>query len=51
MPLRTLLLLLTAVVLMAGVTIWVLNLGGPGVLMAALPLFTAAVLALRMRRK
>ena len=51
MPLRTLLLLLTAVIVMAGVTIWVLNLGGPGVLMAALPLFTVAVLALRMRRK
>ena len=51
MPLRTLLLLLMAVIVMAGVTVWVLSLGGPGVLMAALPLFTVTVLALRMCRK
>lgn len=51
MPPRTLILLLSAVIIAAGLTIWLLTLGGPGFLMAALPIFTIAVLALRLRRK
>ena len=51
MPPRLLILLFAIVIAAAALTIWALNLGGPGFLITALPVFTIAVLALRMRRK
>ena len=51
MPLRPLVFLLSVVIAAASLTIWALSLSGTGFLVAALPLFTLAVLALWLRRE
>jgi len=48
MALRKLIILLCAVIFTAGITIWLLTLGGPGVLVAALPAFAIAAVAVRV---
>jgi hypothetical protein len=48
MPPRRLALILLAVIFAAGVTIWLLSLGSPGLLVAALPAFALAALAVRI---
>jgi len=48
MPLKRLILLLCAVIFAAGTTLWLLSLGGPGVLVAALPAFALAAVAIRV---
>ena len=51
MPLRTLVLILLAVIFAAGVTVWLLSMGGPGLLVAALPAFAIAAVAVRALKK
>ncbi len=48
MPPRRLIILLLAVIFAAGITLWLLSLGGPGLLVAALPAFAIAALAVRV---
>lgn len=40
--------ILCVVIFAAGVSIWLLSLGGPGVLVAALPAFAIAAVAIRI---
>ncbi|MEM6305930.1 MAG: hypothetical protein AAF744_14525 [Pseudomonadota bacterium] len=47
MPLNRLLILLVTAIALAGVTVWLLTLGSPGLLVAALPAFLIAAVALR----
>lgn len=51
MPAHLMIYILLAVILAAGGTVWLLSLGGPGLLAFALPLFTIGALLLRTRRK
>ena len=51
MPLHHLLLILAAVILAAAATVWLLSLGGPGLLVFALPAALIAALALRALRR
>ena len=51
MPLSRLIVILAAVILAAAVTIWLLTLGSPGLLIAALPAFMIAVVAIRALRR
>lgn len=48
MPSRRFFLLLLAVIFAAGVSVWLLSLGGPGLMVAALPAFALAALAVRV---
>lgn len=51
MPFQRFAILLFAVLFAAGATIWLLTLGGPGLMIAALPAFLIAALAIRTLRK
>ena len=51
MPFRTLVLTLIAVLFAAGITIWLLSQGSPGLLVAALPAFAIVAVAVRVLRK
>lgn len=51
MPLRTFILMLLAVIIAAGITVWGLSNGGASVMVIALPAFLIAALALRVLRK
>lgn len=51
MPLHKFLLLLLAVIFAAGVTVWLLSQGSPGLLVAALPAFLIAAAAIRYLRR
>lgn len=51
MPLTRLLIILFAVIFAAGVTIWLLTLGSPGLLVAALPAFLIAAAAIHFLRR
>ena len=51
MPLTLFVALLFAVIAAAGVTVWLLSLGGQAALMTALPLFLIATAALMLLRK
>jgi hypothetical protein len=51
MPLPHLALMLAVVIFAAGVTVWLFTIGGPGVLVAALPAFLIAALALKVLRR
>lgn len=48
MPPRRLILMLLAVIFAAAVTVWLLSAGGPGLMVAALPAFVIAALAVRV---
>ena len=51
MPLSRLLLILAAVILAAAVTVWLLTQGSPGLLIAALPAFMIAAVAVWALRR
>lgn len=51
MPLNRLLVLLCAVIVAAGATVWLLTLGSPGLLVAALPAFLIAAAAILFLRR
>ena len=51
MPLPHLALILAAVIFAAAITVWLFTLGGPGVLVAALPAFQIAALAIKVLRR
>ena len=51
MPPKRFAVLLLAVLFAAGITVWLLSLGGPGVLVAALPAFAIAAVAVRVLGK
>ena len=51
MPLSRLLLMLAAVILAAAVTVWLLTQGSPGLLIAALPAFMIAAVAIWVLRR
>ena len=48
MPAKRLVLLLAAVIFAAAVTVWLLSMGSPGLLVAALPAFAIAAIAVRI---
>lgn len=50
MPASRFALLLAVVIAAAGLTVWLLSAGGPGLLVAALPAFMIAAIALRWWR-
>ena len=47
MPLSRLAFILFVVILAAGITVWLLNMGGPGLMIAALPVFMILAVAIR----
>jgi hypothetical protein len=51
MPLRTFTLMLIAVIIAAGITVWGVSRGGASFMAIALPAFMIAALALRVLRK
>ena len=51
MPLTHLALMLGAVIFAAAVTVWLFTIGGSGVLVAALPAFLIAALAIKVLRR
>lgn len=51
MPPLTFFVMLFSVIAAAGVTVWLLTSGGTGVLLAALPAFMVAAVALKALRK
>ncbi len=51
MPPLTFFILLLAVITAGGATVWLLSLGGPGLLVAALPAFMIAAVAFKLLRK
>lgn len=51
MPTLTFALMLGAVLFAAAITVWLMTLGGPGILVAALPAFLIAALAVRAWRR
>ena len=51
MPAPHFALIVIAVLFAAGITVWLLSLGGPGLMVAALPAFMIAAVALRWLRK
>ncbi|QUJ77724.1 hypothetical protein KDD17_07175 [Sulfitobacter albidus] len=51
MPKLTFAILILSVIVAAGATLWLLSLGGPGLIVAALPAFLIAVVALRYLRR
>jgi len=51
MPLKRWIVLVIAVIFAAAITLWLLALAGPGVLIAALPAFALAALAVRVLGK
>jgi len=51
MPAQTFTLLIGAVIIAAGLTVWALSLWGPGVMAAILPVTLAASFLLRRARK
>ena len=51
MPFTHLALILAAVILAAAVTVWLFTMGGAGVMVAALPAFLLAALAIRVLRR
>lgn len=51
MPKTTFALILLSVLIAAGVTVWLLSFGGPGLMVAALPAFLIAALAVKLLRR
>jgi hypothetical protein len=51
MPFAHLALILVAVIFAGAVTVWLLTIGGSGVLIAALPAFLIAALAIKVLRR
>jgi hypothetical protein len=51
MPFGHLILLLACVLLAAGISVWLLSMGGAGLMVAALPAFLIAAAAWRVLRK
>ena len=51
MPPKTFALLLVAVMIAGGLTVWLLSVAGPTALLVALPLFMLGTVALRFLRK
>ena len=48
MPAKRFAILLMAVLFTAGISVWLLSLGGPGIMIAALPAFAIAAVAVRI---
>ncbi|MFK7838217.1 MAG: hypothetical protein AB8B60_18555 [Sulfitobacter sp.] len=51
MPNARFTMILLSVLFAAAVTVWLLSLGGPGILVAALPAFLIAAVAIRLLRR
>jgi hypothetical protein len=51
MPLSTFFVILFVVVAAAGVTVWLISMGGPTVMIVTLPAFMIAAVALKVLRK
>ncbi len=51
MPRMTFALILLSVLIAAGATVWLLSIGGPALIIAALPAFMIAAVALKMLRQ
>ncbi len=51
MPVQRFIILILAVLVAAGISVWLLTLGGPGIMIAAIPALLIAALAVRTLRK
>lgn len=51
MPASRLIVLILSVIVASGVTVWLLSLGGPAIMVAALPAFMIAAVALMVWRR